>query len=87
MMSGLERFYCTLLYLYPSSFRTEYGPALTETYMARIRGMSGPGRTLRGVGIAVTDVMHNALARLTGRSCARTCAMPADHCAALRAWH
>ena len=36
MMPGLERFYRILLDLYPASFRTEYGRALTEC-AARVR--------------------------------------------------
>ena len=39
MMPGLERFYHILLYLYPVSFRTEYGRALTATFMSRVREM------------------------------------------------
>ena len=62
MMAGLERFYRILLCLYPASFRTEYGRALTATFMSRVREMSGPAKTLRGVLIAIGDVAPNAVA-------------------------
>jgi hypothetical protein len=62
MMPGLERFYRILLYLYPASFRTEYGRALTATFMSRARELSGPLRTVRGATIAIVDVVPNALA-------------------------
>ena len=62
MMRGLERFYRALLYLYPASFRNEYGRALTATFVARLRDMSGPVRTLRGALVAVGDVVPNAIA-------------------------
>ena len=62
MMRGLERFYRALLYLYPASFRNEYGRALTATFAARIRDMSGPARALRGAFVAVGDVVPNAIA-------------------------
>jgi predicted permease len=62
MTRGLERFYRALLYLYPASFRTEYGQALTGTFLARLRDMSGPARPLRGALVAVADVLPNAMA-------------------------
>ena len=61
-MRGLERLYRALLYLYPASFRNEYGRALTATFVARLRDISGPARTLRGVLAAVGDVAPNAIA-------------------------
>jgi predicted permease len=78
MTRGLERFYRALLYLYPASFRTEYGRALVATFGARTRDMSGPVRSVRGALAAVADVLPNAIAahweilrqdvRYTGRS-------------------
>ena len=62
MTRGLERFYRALLYLYPAGFRNEYGRALTATFVARIRDMSGPARALRGALAAVGDVVPNAIA-------------------------
>ena len=62
MMRGLERFYRALLYLYPASFRNEYGRALTATFVARLRDMTGPTRTLRGALVAFGDVAPNAIA-------------------------
>jgi putative ABC transport system permease protein len=61
-MRGLERLYRALLYVYPASFRSEYGRALTATFVARLRDMSGPARTLRGALAAVGDVVPNAIA-------------------------
>jgi MacB-like protein len=62
MMRALERFYRVLLYLYPASFRNEYGRALTATFVARLRDMSGPARPLLGALAAVGDVVPNAIA-------------------------
>jgi hypothetical protein len=62
MTPGLTRFYRALLYLYPSSFRTEYGHELTETFADRVREGSGPLAPLRNVLLAVTDVVPNAIA-------------------------
>ena len=61
-MRPLERFYRALLHLYPASFRTEYGRDLAATYAARLRDMSGPAPTVRGMLAAIGDVLPNALA-------------------------
>jgi predicted permease len=62
MMSGFERLYRALLYLYPASFRNEYGRALVETYLTRAREVSGPARPVRRAVLAVADVVPNAAA-------------------------
>ena len=61
-MRSLQRFYEALLYLYPSSFRTEFRRALVDTYLARMREQSGPARTIRGLLAAIADVVPNAAA-------------------------
>jgi putative ABC transport system permease protein len=62
MMRGLERFYRALLHLYPVGFRTEYCHELTRAFLQRAREYSGPLGTLRGVAIALADVVPNAAA-------------------------
>src|SRR4029450_11100038 len=44
------------------SFRNEYGRALTATFVARLRDMSGPARPLLGALAAVGDVLPKAIA-------------------------
>jgi predicted permease len=62
MTRNLTRFYRALLYLYPSSFRADYGHELTETFADRVREGSGPLTPLRNLLLAVTDVVPNAIA-------------------------
>ena len=62
MTPGLTRFYRALLYLYPSSFRGEYGRELTATFGDRAREASGVFAPLRNVAMAIGDVVPNAAA-------------------------
>ena len=62
MTPALARFYRALLYLYPSSFRTEYRHDLTAAFADRMREHLGPLAPLRGVAMAIGDVVPNALA-------------------------
>ena len=61
-MTRIEQFYTVLLWLYPASFRREYGRALIDTFVARTREMSGPARSWRLVIAAIADVVPNAFA-------------------------
>ena len=56
------RFYRALLWLYPQSFRNEYGDELSAAFGARFAGQSGVLATLHMMAAALTDVVPNALA-------------------------
>ncbi len=55
-------FYRALLWLYPQSFRTEYGEELCATFSARFSHQAGVLATLHMVAAALRDVVPNALA-------------------------
>ena len=56
------RFYRALLRLYPAGFRAEYGEELLAAHADRMRDHSGPLAPLAGAGLAIADVVPNALA-------------------------
>jgi putative ABC transport system permease protein len=56
------RFYRALMWLYPASFRLEYGDELVRTFAARRTGASGPMSWLATIWLAIADVLPNALA-------------------------
>lgn len=56
------RFYRALLYLYPSSFRAEYGEELCDAFTMRRAGSRGVLGSITGVFDALADVVPNAIA-------------------------
>jgi predicted permease len=56
------RFYRALLYLYPSSYRAEYGRELTELFAASRAGESGFFASIGTILLALMDVIPNAAA-------------------------
>lgn len=55
-----ERLYRALLYLYPRTFREEFGDAMIEFYRDRLSGTRGAGRTF-AAWRAMNDLVRNAL--------------------------
>ncbi len=58
----MMRFYRALLWLYPQSFRAEYGEELSNVFAARFASHSGVLATLEIAFAAVHDVVPNAIA-------------------------
>jgi len=56
------RLYRALLYLYPGSFRAEYGDELAAAFAMRRTGMSGFAAAFTGLLAALFDVVPNAMA-------------------------
>ena len=62
MPAALTRFYRALLFLYPASFRNEYGDELCDAFTMRRGGNRGVFGTIATIAAAITDVVPNAIA-------------------------
>ena len=58
----MMRFYRALLFLYPTSFRAEYGDELSNAFAMRRAGNTGLLGVIAGAFSAVADVVPNAIA-------------------------
>jgi predicted permease len=58
----MTRFYRALLFLYPMSFRAEYGDELCDAFAMRRAGSSGIFGAIADVLMAIADVVPNAIA-------------------------